>query len=198
MPELSAALALRLLVCYAIGSIPFAVVAMRGTGIDILKAGSGNPGFNNVLRFSKWRAALTLAGDAGKGLAAIWLFSRPADPLAVAWLYGLAAVLGHCYSPWLKFQGGKGIATAAGTMLYLYPVWGALAFVLYGVLRLIGKKRQWTEAGAVASLSTCALFVILLAVYEPREVAVCGGVLLAFIAWRHKKNFQVLLGTATR
>jgi glycerol-3-phosphate acyltransferase PlsY len=67
---------LRLLVSFTIGSIPFAVISMLGTGIDIRKAGSGNPGFNNVLRFSKGRAVVALIGDMGKGYLAVWLVYR--------------------------------------------------------------------------------------------------------------------------
>src|SRR6266852_2673563 len=106
-----------LLVCFLIGSIPFAVVAMLGTGIDIRRVGSGNPGFNNVLRVSKPRAVLALIGDMGKGFLAIWLFHKAGEPVALGWLYGFAAILGHCYSPFLKFNGGKGIATSGGVML---------------------------------------------------------------------------------
>ena len=100
----------RVLIAFLAGSIPFAVLAMRGTGVDIRRAGSGNPGFNNVLRFSKWRALVTLIGDAGKGVLAVWLCLQPGDSPATGWLYGFAVVLGHCFSPWLKFNGGKGIA----------------------------------------------------------------------------------------
>src|SRR5712691_2108810 len=113
-----------LLVCFLIGSIPFAVVAMLGSGIDIRRVGSGNPGFNNVLRVSKGRAIFALIGDIGKGFLAVWLvlnFGHPGNPLTVGWLCGSAVVLGHCYSPFLKFNGGKGIAASAGLMLLLYP-----------------------------------------------------------------------------
>src|SRR5437867_3900107 len=99
-----AGLLLRLLLCFLGGSIPFAVVAMWGAGIDIRKVGSGNPGFNNVLRVSKPRAVITLIGDLGKGLLLVWLCRRPEDTVLTGWLYGIAAILGHCYTPWLKFQ----------------------------------------------------------------------------------------------
>src|SRR6516225_6058219 len=115
----------RLLVCFAIGSIPFAVIAMLGSGIDIRKVGSGNPGFNNVLRVSKGRAVMALIGDMGKGYLAVWLvyrlFHLPGNDISMGWLYGFAAVVGHCYSPFLRFSGGKGIATSGGVMLVLYP-----------------------------------------------------------------------------
>ena len=108
MPELNIGLLCRLAVCFALGSIPFAVMSMWGTGVDITKFGSGNPGFNNVLRYSKWRAMLCLAGDAGKGYAAVWLCSHAGEPVLLGWIFGIFAVLGHSFSPWLGIQGGKG------------------------------------------------------------------------------------------
>src|SRR5579859_592723 len=124
----------RLLVCFALGSIPFGVISMAGTGIDIRAVGSGNPGFNNVLRVSKGRAVIALVGDLGKGYLAVWLVVKAwpiPDPwpgaIGWAWICGFAAVLGHCCSPWLRFNGGKGIATSAGVMLMLYPLWATVA-----------------------------------------------------------------------
>src|SRR5712692_6637788 len=153
MPQFDGALIARLIACFLAGSIPFAVVAMWGTGIDIRRVGSGNPGFNNVLRVSKARAILTLIGDLGKGALAVWLSHRPEDSLVALWLYGFAVVLGHCYSPWLKFNGGKGIATSAGVMLVLYPKWAAVALAVYGVMRLVGRGMKWKEGGAIASMA---------------------------------------------
>ncbi|MCC6294290.1 MAG: glycerol-3-phosphate acyltransferase [Bryobacterales bacterium] len=196
MPAFDAALLLRLAVCYFIGSIPFAVIVMMGTGIDILTAGSGNPGFNNVLRFSKWRSVLCLIGDLGKGLFAIILVTRwwplSAEPpsQALLWMYGLAAILGHCFSPWLKFNGGKGIATSAGVMLYLYPWYVPPMVLVYIVLRKIGKRRKWVEEGTRASLTGYALFVAILFAREDLASALFGLAFFLFVAWRHKKNFQ--------
>jgi acyl phosphate:glycerol-3-phosphate acyltransferase len=194
MPELTIALLGRLALCFAIGSIPFAVMSMWGTGVDITKFGSGNPGFNNVLRYSKWRSMLCLAGDAGKGYAAVWLLQQPGESALVGWLYGIAAVLGHSFSPWLGFKGGKGIATVAGAMLRLYPAVLLPCVGLYVALRLVGGKLQWTERGFIASFSAVVLFALLLAWREGFPTAWAGLAVLAFIAWRHKKNIQVLAG----
>jgi glycerol-3-phosphate acyltransferase PlsY len=192
MSDFGLALLARLTLCFLLGSIPFAVLAMMGSGIDIRKVGSGNPGFNNVLRVSRPRAVITLIGDLGKGLAAIWLVARPADAPHVLWLYGLAAILGHCYSPWLGFDGGKGIATSAGIMLYLYPKYVLPLIGVYVLLRFVGKKRNWLEAGTIASLTGYAVFVLLLFLYEDRASAWFGLAFFALAAWRHKKNFQNL------
>jgi glycerol-3-phosphate acyltransferase PlsY len=187
--------AVRLLLCFLLGAIPFAVVSMWGTGVDITKFGSGNPGFNNVLRYSKWRSAICLIGDAGKGLAAIWLFARPDDTLLWHWACGMAAIAGHCFSPFLGFNGGKGVATAAGVMLYLYPAYLLCSAALYLLLRWVGSRRQWTERGTLASMPAAALFAGLLAVREGTLAMGLGAILLAFVAWRHKKNFKTILGT---
>lgn len=196
MFEVDAGLLLRLAICFLLGSIPFAVLAMTGSGIDIRKVGSGNPGFNNVLRISKPRALFTLIGDLGKGLAAIWLVTRPGDPNHVLWLYALAAILGHCYSPWLGFDGGKGIATSAGIMLYLYPKYTLPLIGVYLLLRFVGKKFQWPEAGTIASITGYAVFVGLLVLREDRASAIYGAAFLVLVAWRHKKNFQNIAAAA--
>jgi acyl phosphate:glycerol-3-phosphate acyltransferase len=196
-PSLWGAVALRMLVCFALGSIPFAVVAMAGTGIDIRRVGSGNPGFNNVLRVSKPRAVVALIGDVGKGLLAIWLVTRawpgsPESGVVLSWLFGFAAVLGHCYSPFLKFNGGKGIATSGGVMVMLYPLFAAVAIAVFVVVRLAGSYLKWSERGMVASLASWVLFTILMFVLRgPTEGGLAAAMTL-FLAWRHRKNFQNL------
>ncbi len=69
--------------------------------------------------------------------------------MTVAWILGFAVMLGHCYSPFLRFDGGKGIATSAGVMLVLYPIFAVACVVGYVLLRKIGKKRKWREEGRV-------------------------------------------------
>jgi len=188
----------RLLVCFVIGSIPFAVISMLGTGIDIRKVGSGNPGFNNVLRVSKGRAVLALIGDVGKGYLALWLvyrlFHLPGDGVAMGWLYGFAAVAGHCYSPFLKFNGGKGIATSGGVMLVLYPVWATTALVYFTIARISFSKLQWREAGTGASLTTWILFTLLMFFFGGRPDAVWSLLMTLFLTWRHKANLRRIFG----
>lgn len=183
---------LRILFCFLVGSVPFAVLAMIGSGIDIRRVGSGNPGFNNVLRVSKARAVLTLVGDVGKGILAVWLVRRGADGNTLGWLYGFAAVLGHCYSPFLKFNGGKGIATSGGVMLVLYPYWAAVALVFFAATRVAGSRLAWKEAGMIASITTWVLFALLMLVFVGRPDATYAAMMTGFLACRHKKNFQNL------
>ena len=191
---------LRLLACFAVGSVPFAVIAMAGSGINIRQIGSGNPGFNNVLRVSKPRALVALIGDMGKGYLALWLVLKVwpvAGPwpgaIGWAWLCGFAAVLGHCFSPLLGFNGGKGVATSGGVMLVLYPRWALLALAYFAAIRLTAGKLAWREAGALASLTTWALFAVLLLGFAGRADAACAALMTLFLCWRHHRNFQNLM-----
>ncbi|MGH9630630.1 MAG: glycerol-3-phosphate acyltransferase [Bryobacteraceae bacterium] len=189
-------LIVELLCCFLIGSIPFAVLAMRGTGIDILNTGSRNPGFNNVLRYSKSRAIITLIGDFGKGMLAVWMFHDLSKDISLGWMYGAATVVGHCYSPFLKFRGGKGIATSGGVMLMLYPFWAAICLAVFAIVRVTGSKRKWLEAGTIASLTTWLLFTFLMLVFAGRQDALYAALMSLFVAWRHKSNFKLMLAAA--
>src|SRR5216117_3054004 len=138
-------LALKVLAAFLIGSIPFAKIAMLGTGIDITKVGSRNPGFNNVRRVSsKWRAAIALIGDISKGYLALLLLGQ-------GWLVGIASVTGHCWSPFLGFNGGKGVATTVGVLLFLEPKITVVCLPLYPLLRFFGRKMGWQQEGAISS-----------------------------------------------
>ena len=191
----------RLAVCFILGSIPFAALAMLGSGIDIRKVGSGNPGFNNVLRVSKPRAVIALIGDMGKGFLAVWLASSAWPPISTAynhpsvalgWLFGFATILGHCYSPFLKFKGGKGIATSGGVMLVLYPPWAGVSLGYFVVARVVGSFLKWPEAGAIASLTTWVVFSLLLLTFRGHGDALYAALVTAFLFWRHENNVRRL------
>jgi len=186
--------ALRLLLCFLVGSIPFAVVAMWGTGIDITQVGSRNPGFNNVLRVStKKRALVALVGDLFKGTAALAVLGRPGDSTAVLWGLGLAAVVGHCFTPWLRFRGGKGVATTTGVFLYLQP-WITLACSpSYFLIRFLGRKLGWKQEGAVASLIMLGLMVAAIVALRGWEEGVFAGVAFVFVVLRHTSNLREVL-----
>ncbi len=195
MPELTISLALRIVACFFLGSIPFAILSMLGSGIDIRTVGSGNPGFNNVLRVSKSRAVICLAGDLGKGILAILLFYRPADPVSVAWILGMAVMLGHCYSPFLKFNGGKGVATSTGVMLVLYPLLAVPCICAYVIFRIIGRKVfHWAEEGAISSLASWALFVVLIEITRGPHETVYAAAMFLIVVWRHRANLRKLSG----
>jgi glycerol-3-phosphate acyltransferase PlsY len=183
----------RLVASFLIGSIPFAVIAMWGSGIDIRKAGSGNPGFNNVLRVgARWRAVIALVGDVGKGTAALALLSQPDDRVAVAWSLGLAAVLGHCFSPFLGFNGGKGVATTVGVLLYLDLPITLAALPLYPIFRALGRRRGLSQEGAIASLITMTVITLAVLLFRGVEAGVLAAVVLAVVTLRHRTNLEAV------
>jgi glycerol-3-phosphate acyltransferase PlsY len=192
-------LVLKALLSFLIGAISFAKVSMLGTGIDITKAGSKNPGFNNVLRVTKnwWRAGIALAGDISKGFLALLFLSRGESSAPALWLIGVAAVMGHCWSPFLRFNGGKGVATTVGVLLYLEWPLTLACLPLYPILRFIGRKLHWREEGAIASLSTMALLASLVFVYRGAESGVFAFVMLAIVVIRHIPNLRILFASMT-
>jgi glycerol-3-phosphate acyltransferase PlsY len=190
-------LALKILASFLIGAIPFAKVAMFGTGIDITKAGSKNPGFNNVLRVTKnWRrAGVALVGDISKGYVALLLLGS-GETLAMAlWLMGIAAVVGHCWSPFLKFNGGKGVATTVGVLLFLEPWLTLVCLPLYVILRFFGRKVHWRQEGAIASLST--MFVLSTVVLSLRgaQAGLSAYAMFAIVLVRHTPNLREIMAS---
>ncbi|HEX6154548.1 MAG TPA: glycerol-3-phosphate 1-O-acyltransferase PlsY [Burkholderiales bacterium] len=184
--------ALAIVGAYLLGSISFAVLVSKVMGLpDPHTYGSKNPGATNVLRTgNKVAAVLTLVGDAAKGGVAVWLASYFTGELAAV---GLAAFLGHLYPVFHRFQGGKGVATAAGVLLVLdwrvglgtIVTWLVIAFAL----------RYSSLAALVAALFAPLATAFLLDLRSALFVAVMSG----FLAWRHKANIQRLLaGTEPR
>ncbi|MEI6484768.1 MAG: glycerol-3-phosphate 1-O-acyltransferase PlsY [Sphingomonadales bacterium] len=116
---------------YVLGSIPFGLLLTRMIGIDIRQVGSGNIGTTNVLRTgNKWLAAATLLLDAGKGAAAV-LIGRELGGEVGAVVAGTSAFIGHCFPLWLKFRGGKGVATILGITLAAAPLAGIIALATW-------------------------------------------------------------------
>jgi glycerol-3-phosphate acyltransferase PlsY len=182
---------IRILVCFAIGAIPFAKVAMIGTGIDITKVGSKNPGFNNVLRVStKPRAAVALVGDITKGLFAVLLLSNGV-PLGIAWVMGIAAVMGHCWSPFCGWNGGKGVATTVGVLLVLSTKITVACLPLYVIGRWFGRRMKWKQEGAISSLTTMLVIATGVAIWDHTFLAY---VMFAIVLIRHIPNLKEILG----
>ena len=185
----------KFLLSFFIGAIPFAVIAMWGTGIDITKAGSGNPGFNNVLRVStRWRAAIALVGDLTKGALAVFLLSSGAEPPWVLWTLGLAAVAGHCWTPFLGFNGGKGVATMVGALLYLEFLITLVCLPLYPILRAFGRKIGWAQEGAISSMTTMTVISVAIFVFRGPQVGVFAFVAAGIVIIRHSSNIKALFG----
>jgi len=188
------ATALFIIIAYLIGSLSFAVLVSRAFGLpDPHSYGSGNPGATNVLRTGKRAAALlTLAGDGGKGWAAVFLAQRFAgnwdvEPAGVAGV-AIAVFLGHLFPVFFGFRGGKGVATAAGILLAVNH-WLGLATLA-----------SWIVIAAIFRLSSLA--AVIAAVFAPiyyvwlfgiDAMSVAVTVMSALLVWRHKDNIRRLL-----
>jgi len=178
---------------YLLGSIPFGVILTRVAGLgDIRQVGSGNIGATNVLRTGrKGLAAATLLGDALKGTAAVligWSFG-PSTALIAA----LGAFIGHLFPVWLKFKGGKGVATFLGCLLGLQPI-AALAFAAIWLATAFFSRYSSLSA-LVASAATP---VVLWALGEV-QMAAMAILMGALLWWRHAQNIaRLLAGTEGR
>lgn len=179
---------------YLLGSISFAVVTSKLFGLaDPRTYGSGNPGATNVLRSGKKAAAaLTLFGDAAKGWLAVFLaihFSPPdASYTMLAAAVALAVFIGHLFPIFLRFKGGKGVATALGVLLAL-NVWvglGGLATWLF-----IALVFRYSSLAALTAAVGTPIYAVLLGL--PREWVLASGIMSLLLIWRHKGNIQNLL-----
>ncbi len=184
---------------YLLGSLPFAVLVSRAMGLaDPRSYGSGNPGATNVLRSgSKAAAALTLLLDGGKGWLAVWLAQRAAQAgwleAAAVPLVALAVVLGHMWPLFLRFRGGKGVATAAGVLLAANP-WLGLASVLTWLI--VAVFFRYSSLAALAAAVFAPFYALLgqklVWRLQPSLVLALGAISLLVI-WRHQHNIRKLL-----
>lgn len=142
---------------YLLGSVPFAVLSSRLFGLaDPRTYGSGNPGATNVLRSGNKKAALlTLVGDALKGWLAVFLAQRFGLPEGVVALVALAVFLGHLFPVFLKFKGGKGVATAAGALLALDPWLGLLTLATW---LLVAYVSRYSSLAAIVAAVLAPLY----------------------------------------
>ena len=181
---------------YVFGSIPCGLWLVQAFhGIDIRNYGSGNIGTTNVFRtVGQKTAAVVLVGDMLKGIMALYIISKfTADPTIVA-ITALGALLGHNYSLFLGFKGGKGVATGLGLFLYMLP-WGAVAgFAVWSVIVLI--TRFVSLGSVIAALVAAAAGWYL---EYPFPYAVFGTLACLFVIIRHKDNINRLInGTESK
>ncbi len=182
---------------YLLGSIPFGVLLTRAFGAgDLRQIGSGNIGATNVLRTGrKELAAATLVLDGAKGAVAVLLARHFVPQLGdhAAMIAGAAAMIGHCYPVWLKFRGGKGVATLLGLALALaWPVGLVFAAVWLGTVLLLRISSLGGMAGAVAAPVAALAFG-----YPVYAVGLAG--LAVIVLWRHRENIARLrAGTEPR
>jgi glycerol-3-phosphate acyltransferase PlsY len=178
---------------YLLGSIPFGLVLTRLAGKgDLRQVGSGNIGATNVLRTgSKWLAALTLALDCGKATAAILIARRLFGEESGAFA-ATGAMLGHLYPVWLKFRGGKGVATFLGILIPLLPIAAAVYAAIWILLMLT--IRISSVAGMAAAVSAPITAAI---VHSSLFPMLLGFAVL--VLWKHRENIlRLVRGTEPR
>lgn len=184
-------LALAVVAAYLVGSLPIGFLVARAFGFgDIRRHGSGNIGATNVLRtLGRGAAVLTLAGDIVKGYAAVWLGARlTAGGDAVAAACAVAAVAGNCWSVFLRFRGGKGVATGLGALLRLVP-WAVAPAALVWVA--ITASFRYVSLGSVLAALCVPLGAVLLG--YPRASVAAAAVVALVVIVRHRANISRLL-----
>ena len=181
---------LLIIASYFIGAIPTGVVLARAfSGKDIRQEGSGNIGATNVTRvLGKKLGALTLAGDLLKGFLPVCVGSYLVSSLNVVCLMGCAAFLGHLFPVYLKFKGGKGVATALGVFLYLSPIVILVEIIVF--VFVVGIWRYVSLGSLIAAASMPLLLVI---IGSPKPVVLLSMAFTLLIFTKHKANIQRLL-----
>ena len=179
------------LVAYLVGGIPFGYLLVRWrTGEDVRSKGSGNIGATNVLRTTgRGIAAATLLLDIGKGFFAVWLAGKltGSEPVWMS-LAALAVMAGHAYPVYLKFEGGKAVASFVGAFLYLTPVPMAAVLVLFVIV--VAATRH-ISMGSIVAAGALPLAVWLIE-HPPGVVIVAALAAGAFIVYRHQANIERL------
>jgi len=175
---------------YLLGSIPFGIIATRlGGAGDIRQVGSGNIGATNVLRTGRKDLALiTLVGDGGKGALAVVIAMLLWHQPALTALAGGAAFVGHLFPVWLKFKGGKGVATFLGVLLAAVPFAGLAAC---GMWLLMAFASRLSSLAALSAAAASPVFVMFLGGGIAQIYLAMGMALLIFI--RHHENIRRLL-----
>ena len=183
-------IALAFIAAYLLGSVPFAVVASRLFGLaDPRSYGSGNPGATNVLRSGNKKAALvTLICDALKGWVAVYVAQRYEFSGSVVGLVALAVFFGHLFPIFLKFKGGKGVATAIGVLLALDPLLGLAAIATW---LLVAYVSRYSSLAAILDAALAPIYSLLMHGGSPQVIII--GILAMALIGKHWQNLQRLL-----
>jgi glycerol-3-phosphate acyltransferase PlsY len=191
--------ALALLASYLLGSLPTSHLVSRLIAkIDLREHGSGNLGATNLYRVLGWKYAVPVAlFDMGKGVVPVLVFAPAvADSQLLAILCGVAAILGHVFSVFVGFKGGKGVATAGGVMLALTPLALAVAAAVWALLLLL---TGYVSVGSIAAAAVLPVAVYLLERPATPELIWIDAAVAAGVIFLHRGNIQRLLrGTESR
>ena len=189
-----------LVVAYLVGGIPFGYLLVRWkTGEDVREKGSGNIGATNVARTSPGLGAATLLLDAAKGLAAVLvaraLFSGPHQALIMA-TAACFAVLGHLFPIWLKFRGGKGVATTFGAFILLTP---KSILCMVGLFLILAAAFRYVSLGSVVAAAAFPLLAWGLHEYADSRQVVLIAMVSALVIWKHRRNIgRLAAGTEAK
>ncbi len=180
---------LLILAGYVLGSVPTGLLVGRARGVDVRRSGSGNIGMANVLRTAgKGAAVLTMAGDMLKGFLPVLVARLLVENDWVVAAVALAAVVGHCWPVFLRFKGGKGVATGAGTTIALAPVVGIVLFAVWWGVVFVSR---YTSLGAIVTMVAGPIAFLLTGQPLPYVLyTVVGG---SLVLWRHRENARALL-----
>lgn len=174
---------------YLVGAIPFSyIISYKFGGVDIRKKGSGNVGATNVLRNLGWKmASVALTGDLIKGFAAACLGMYFNGPIWAV-ICGIAAIIGHCWPIFLKFRGGKGVATTAGVILFLMPeVVLGLAVVFTTTIAIT----RYVSLGSIMAALSFPFLVLLF--HRPGSYLIMSIFLSLLVLYKHRANMQRIL-----
>ena len=180
---------------YLLGSIPFALFAARRSGADLRQSGSGNLGATNVMRVSGVGAgAIVAALDMAKGAAGVLMAQRLSTHDAAPAVAAFAAIVGHVYPVWLRFRGGKGVATAFGAFATLTPVAAVPALAVFVVA---ASATKYISLGSVLASLILPPLAYLSGSAPPVVIAAIAA--CALIVFRHRSNLERLrMGTERR
>ena len=182
--------ALAIIAAYLLGSVPFAMISSTLFGLaDPRSYGSGNPGATNVLRSGNKKAALlTLLGDALKGWAAVFVAQKMGVSEVQIGLVALAVFLGHLYPIFLKFKGGKGVATAAGVLLAFDPLLGLAVAVTW---LLVAFTSRYSSLAAVLAAVMAPVYAMLM--HGAGNAVIVVGLIAMALVGKHWQNIQRLI-----
>ncbi len=190
--------ALYIVSAYFLGSIPFGLIISKMVGKDIRKEGSGNIGATNVLRVLGWKYGLPVfLLDISKGfLPAFYVWEYTDADLYIAMLAGIAAIIGHIFPVYLKFKGGKGVATGLGVFLGLAPLPAIIVLIVFVIAFL---STGYVSVGSISAAISLPIVIIVYNYYKaglsvyPRYFIITSFVIALFVVYRHKSNIKRLM-----
>ena len=183
-------------IAYLLGSIPFGLLIVKlGGGGDVRETGSGNIGAANVTRVAGLvPGILTLLLDAGKGYLAVWLARRISGG-SIRWITAavVAVVLGHMFSVWLRFRGGKGVATAFGAYIPISGMAVIAAVVVWIVVAIFWRYVSLASIAAAAALPLLIYELYAPGFAPPRVLSLATVFVSVLVVWKHRANMQRLI-----